>query len=357
MNRSLSRILIVKCSSLGDIVQSFPVLSYLRDRYPEAEIDWVLEERFSQLVKSHPSVNQVISIDSKRWRDFPRWRGELRKKSYDVAFDLQGNIKSGIVLSQARAREKVGYTLQGVSEWPNLLFTHRRYSIPKGANIREDYLALVKSFLGDSSASTIHSECALHSSPEQMQEVQQLRIDGAQKAPVLALVCPGSAWPNKRLGQDTLQRFLTLWSQREKVCFLLLWGNAAEQQQAIQLSQEFAQTSLVVPKLALPALQRLMSEVDYVFSMDSLPLHLAGTTSTPSFAVFGPSSSQKYCPLGAGSFNGGCPYGVQFEKRCPRLRTCESGACMSDIPADELFSKFWDWKVRCQLEKVKSGTR
>jgi heptosyltransferase-1 len=73
--------------------------------------------------------------------------------------------------------------------------------------------------------------------------------------------------------------------------------------------------------------------------MDSATLHLCGTTSTPSFSLFGPSSASIYKPLGEHhvAFQGSCPYGRTFVKRCPILRTCKTGACMKDLTAKRIF--------------------
>ena len=85
-----------------------------------------------------------------------------------------------------------------------------------------------------------------------------------------------------------------------------------------------------------------MASVDMVIAMDSLPLHLAGTTETPTFSIFGASSANKYKPKGKKhlAFQGTCPYKRTFERRCPVLRTCSTGACIRDLHGEELFHYF-----------------
>src|SRR5690606_33551570 len=105
-------------SALGDIITVYPVISYLKQRFPEAEIDWVAEKGFSGLVSSHPDVHRTIPIETKRWRKNrlspATWKAvrqtcrELRRERYDLLFDFQGNIKSGIVTRLARANKKIG---------------------------------------------------------------------------------------------------------------------------------------------------------------------------------------------------------------------------------------------------------
>jgi heptosyltransferase-1 len=72
---------------------------------------------------------------------------------------------------------------------------------------------------------------------------------------------------------------------------------------------------------------------------------LAGSTSTPTYSIFGASSAQKYKPIGTchKAFQGECPYGKTFEKRCDILRTCKTGACIKQLQGEQLFNHFFDW--------------
>jgi heptosyltransferase-1 len=161
----------------------------------------------------------------------------------------------------------------------------------------------------------------------------------------VVLVCPGSQWSNKQLPLATLIAFLQRLEQEWQASFLITWGTEKEKQLAESVYQAFPATSWVCDKWTLPALQHLMSQVALVLAMDSLPLHLAGTTKTPTYSIFGPSSSKKYKPLGNHheAFQGRCPYDKAFEKRCALLRTCQTGACMKDISAEELYNHFKEW--------------
>lgn len=166
--------------------------------------------------------------------------------------------------------------------------------------------------------------------PLEVTEKERAQVDSFLAHPKLSgeriLVCPGSAWPNKRLPLDALITFCSQIPGR----FIWLWGNDEERGVAHQLLQHFGQTSVVSPKFSIPALQYLMSRVDLVVTMDSLPLHLAGLTDTPTYSLFGPSLASKYAPLGAHhtAIQGECPYGRTFTKRCPKLRSCPTGLCM-----------------------------
>lgn len=342
--------LIVKTSALGDIIHCFPVVDYLKEQFPSCQIDWVVEEGFAELLRAHPAIRRVLPIRSKLWRKRPwtyweeirSFRRDLRSKRYDVLFDLQGNMKSGLVTLQARAFDKVGFGRKSVPEWPNLLVTTDRYNVPTGMNIREDYLQLVQQHMGDKGSLKLALQPLRISEDEAKRIVALFAIPKIQKRNSTALICPGSAWPNKRLPESSLKRLMELWVEKEDVAFLLAWGSQEERALAERLYDAFPSHSLVIDKMSLPALQHIMGRVDTVLAMDSLPLHLCGTTPTPSFSVFGPSSAAKYKPLGSQHFalQGACPYGKRFEKRCSALRTCPDAPCMQQWDPRELFDAF-----------------
>lgn len=142
--------------------------------------------------------------------------------------------------------------------------------------------------------------------------------------------------------QEALEVLLRNMQEQMGCAFLLVWGSKEEQQIAEQLHSHFADDSIVVDKLSLALLQNLMNHVDLVVAMDSLPLHLAGTTRTPTLSVFGASLAEKFKPKGKRHFayQGTCPYGKIFPKRCPILRTCPTGACIRNLNGKEVFDAF-----------------
>jgi heptosyltransferase-1 len=343
--------LIVKTSSLGDIVHTFPVISYLKQK--NAIIDWIVEKPFSSLPMAHPDVHQVISIESRMWRqnifngntwkELASVKRTLKQRKYDVVFDLQGNIKSSIITWLTPSPHKVGFGKQTVSEWPNLLATNKKIDPPSRQNIRHDYLYLVQAFFDDF-AEFQDLGVVLKVDDSQKRLVQDvLDSPNFTQGPKI-LVCPGSAWLNKTLPTPLLLEFLTRIQNALQCNYIIAWGNEEEKKIAYSLSRDLRNT-LSAPHLTLPGLQSLMHSVDMVIAMDSLPLHLAGTTDTPTWAAFGPSSANKYNPSGIHhkAFQGTCPYHQSFEKRCSMLRTCTTGACLRHQKVDTLLENFHSW--------------
>ena len=321
-------ILIVKTSSLGDIVQAFDVLVDLHRRFPSAAIDWVAESKFCSIGAAHPLIRRAIPFDRKHlWQSI---RG-LRKEKYDLIFDLQGNCKSGLITLLAHGKVKVGYGLQSVSEWPNVLATHIRFNVSKQQNIRSFYLELMGRYFN--TAMPHDSEgVRFHIGLHEQQKIAHILAKVPSKRKIM--VCPGSKWVNKQLKLETWIAFL----QKIDASFLLMWGNPAEKALCEEIASHLT-TAIVVDQLPLPTWQNLMHEVDLVIAVDSGALHLCGTTRTPSFSIFGPTSPKVFKPMGErhGAIQGPCPYGRTFDKQCPILRSCPTGACIKDLTAEALF--------------------
>lgn len=339
------RILIIKTSSLGDIIQTFPVISYLKHRFQDCTIDWVVEAPFKSILESHPDLQEIITIDTKKWRKKPFqkdvWeevRGvkrRLQRENYDVAFDLQGNIKSGLLLGLAKAYSKVGFGLKTVPEFPNILFTRQRYNPSLNQNIREDYLHLVQNYFKDNHPFK-STEVELYINSAEQDFIENLVLSSGDLPKVM--ICPGAAWENKQLSQRSWSELLKNYHAKTQAFYYFIYGSEKEHQFVKQLGGEYP--SLIVEKQRLPVLQNLMNKMDLVMAMDSLCLHLAGTTKVSTFSVFGPSSMKKYKPNGNQhlSIQGGCPYHRNFEKRCPILRTCPTGACIKQLDGETLFT-------------------
>jgi len=345
-------ILIVKTSSLGDIIHSYSVLSYLKEKYPDAVIDFVVEKPFAEVVLKHPFVSNVIEIDTRSWRKsfLNAWKGirdlrrKIRKKTYDVSFDLQCNSKSGLIVSLVKAKNKVGFGFKTAIEWPNCFFNGIRFNPGKELNVRDENLYIVKQFFKDESAfadSLIARKIQLKISDDEKQLIDRILLDPSICNKPIVMVSPGSNWKNKQISEETMILFLKKVEAHLSCSFIFTSGSMQELAYVQELKKSFP-NALVLDKLNLCVLQNLMAKMDLVIAMDSLPLHLAATAGTATFSFFGPSSSSKYMPLGKNhaAFQGSCPYGRVIERRCPVLRTCKTGACLKASSADAFFQAF-----------------
>lgn len=345
------KILIIKTSSLGDIVHSYPVISFLKSKFPKAQIDFVVEKPFAELLSSHPFVDNVIEVDTKTWKKsfqqakdgIKNLKGLLKEKKYDVSFDLQGNMKSGFIVSLVKAKDKVGFGLKTAVERPNCIFNRIRFNPPKRCNVREENLYLVREYFKFFEEDiTPYTRIQLNISESSKQMIAHTLNHSMFKEKPIVMVCPGSIWQNKQITETALKGFLQKMQDHLRCSFIFVWGTLKEKEYVDGLNHAFKGTGIVLDKLPLPVLQNLMGKMDLVLAMDSLPLHLAETAGVKTFSFFGPTLSDKFMPLGDkhGAFQGVCPYGKKIERRCPILRSCKTGACLRNVQSDALFSAF-----------------
>lgn len=342
-------ILVVKTSSLGDIIHSYPALDCLLQMFPQAQIDWVVEKPFADLVRAHPFVDRVFVVETKRWRktlihrqtrkEIKAFRRELKQKRYDVLFDFQGNMKSALVTLAARAKVKVGFGRKTVTEWPNLLVTNKRFDAKERVNIRDRALSLVEAYFGEK---------------KEPGEPISLRIGGEEEALISSfcsslqgptmMICPGSAWESKRLSEEAFVSFAREAIERGKMSVIWVWGSEKEKAFAEKMEALFPKKSVVAPRFSVAGLQGLMNLVDVVVAMDSFALHLCGTTTTPSFGVFGPTKGSYYQSRGSlhAVFQGACPFGQEFSVYCPKKRKCPA-PCIKEIEGGQLYQAFERW--------------
>ncbi len=279
------RILIVKTSSLGDIIHAFPVVSFLHREFPHAIIDWVVEKAFADIVKAHPLIKQVIQMDTKgwrkslwnlnTWRDIFKFRRELQKNRYDVVIDLQGNTKSAIPTFLAKSSHKIGFGVKTIHEWPNLLVTHHRYNPPLNLNVRYENLYVVQHYF-QRHTSIENEKVILRLDVEQQRVFDGLWAKVKDKPGLKILLCPGSAWKNKQLSYQALETFLLKLVDYQKSTIFIAWGSEDELNLARKLINVTHERAILLEKVSLPVLQNYMSRMDWVIAMDSLPLHLAG---------------------------------------------------------------------------------
>lgn len=140
------RILLVKTSSLGDVIHNLPVVSDLRRSFPDAQIDWCVEETFIDLPRLHPEVSEIIPVALRRWRkslaqpavwrEIGAFRKHIGRTVYDAILDTQGLIKSALISRQATGR-RYGYAAEVTREPLAARFYDDTFVIPRNVHAVE----------------------------------------------------------------------------------------------------------------------------------------------------------------------------------------------------------------------------
>lgn len=291
----------VKLSSLGDVIQTLPVLHDLQSRYPGCTIDWVVEEAFAGLLSTVPAIDTVIPIAQRRWRK-TFWQREtraawhafwhdLRKESYDLVIDFQGLIKSARVARMARLNPggfSVTYATASdwcAYEWPVRWLLQRSVPMEKTIHAVARYRSLAARACGQNAAQWL-ADAPVYPWPAApaVQPALAVLAFGTSRADNL---WPASDW--QVLGEHLLAQGFTL---------ALPQSSAQEQQWAQQLADALGPACQVWPRLSLAEVRRRIAAATLVVGVDSGLSHLAIALNLPVVQIFSQPRVARAGPVG-----------------------------------------------------------
>lgn len=290
-----SAILLVKTSSLGDVVHNLPVVSDLRSVFPEAAIDWVVEEALAAIPRLHPGVRSVIPVGLRRWRksllaaqswrEMAAFRRELQAEAYDLVLDTQGLIKSGLIASLARLAvqgRRCGYVAEAAREALAARFYDAGFAIPKNLHAVERNRWLAAAALGyvvDRPMDYGIARNAVRPTPPGWLP------DGDYAVLLTATSRDDKLWPE----QDWLSLAASL-AERGLTCILPA-GSEAERQRAARLAQGMSR-AMPAPPLGIAEIAGLCAGARLVVGVDTGLTHLAAALERPTLALFSGSDPQ-----------------------------------------------------------------
>ncbi|MBI2216386.1 MAG: lipopolysaccharide heptosyltransferase I [Candidatus Rokubacteria bacterium] len=306
----LRSIAIVKLSALGDIVHVLPVAAALRARWADARLAWVVERPHAAILRRHPAIDEVVTVDTRAWRrarrpsdvaralrDVAAVRRRLRLIRPAVALDLQGLLKSGIVTRATGAPLRIGFGAARCKEPLAARFTNRHVVPPASArHVVDQYLALLEPLgLERPAKPEFHlpwddgAESAIEAFFAQAGLVARDR---------LVVLNPGAARPDKRWPASEFASLARLLVRRARARVLVLWG-PGEDAVARTIAGD-ARDVIMAPPTDLDELLSVLRRASVVVAADTGPLHLAAALGVPCAALFGPTSSERNGPYGEG---------------------------------------------------------
>lgn len=325
--RPPQRMLVIKPSALGDVVQSLPLLPALRRRFPAAKITWVIQRGLEDLVDGHPDLDDFIVFHRQgTWRDWRRLCGELWSRQFDFVIDLQGLLRTGVMTTATRAPLRVG--LETAREGSRWTLTHVIPETGRNVPAWERYLRVLDASNADRSlAKTLVSVSPADEAWTDRQLAELPR-------PIFA-VHPGARWVTKRWPSDKFAEVLIKASRSWNAGILLL-GSSAERTETEQLAAKLATAGISATvrnragQTTLKQLAALLQRVDAVISNDSGPMHLAAGLGTPTLGIFTCTDAVRSGPAGdrhetvstqvacAGGYHKTCPHSGLAHLACFR---------------------------------------
>ena len=277
------RVLLIKTSSLGDVVHTLPALTDAQRAIPGIQFDWVVEEGFAEIPAWHPAVAQVIPVAIRRWRknlwqtlrsgEWRRFKTRLRETRYDLVIDAQGLLKSAWLTRYVKA-PVAGLARASAREPLASRFYDRTYAVPREQHALERVRQLFAQALGY----------------ELPQGIGDYGLDRAQLAspgeePYL-LFLHGTTWPSKHWPEaywrELAERMSAFgWAIR------LPWGNVEEKARAERIAEGIVGAS-VLPRLNLGGVAKVVAGARACVAVDTGLGHLAAALDVPSISLYGP---------------------------------------------------------------------
>ncbi len=338
------KILVVRLSSLGDILHMFPAVSDLRRRFPNAEIHWLVEPAFAEAAGWHSAVDKVITVPlrayKKVWWKIPvllsKLRSKLQAENYDIVLDAQGLLKSAI-LSHLAGVAVFGFDAGSARESIAARLYQKTAHIADGLHVIEKNRQLVEQLF----AADI-TQPADFGLDNFRREQLQGKLSGVLKTmtdlPYIVLL-HGTTWNSKHWPESSWIALIREFSQRGWRC-LVPWGNEVEHQRANRLQAAGGEHVLVLPMLSLTELMGVLLHAFAFVSVESGIGHLAAALDVPGVMLHGPTDPGYSGILGKSCMHitSGIYCSPCFRRDCPRLQTDkEVPPCQQDINPQQVY--------------------
>ncbi|MDR2710788.1 MAG: lipopolysaccharide heptosyltransferase I [Burkholderiales bacterium] len=289
-------ILIIRTSSLGDVVYASAVLHDIRQALPDAQIDWVAEEAFTA-VPQLAGARRVIPFalrrwrrrwyDPQNWRELAAFRRTLRETHYDVVIDLNEQVKSALIARSAFG-VRHGFDRASIREPLACLLYQATHAVPRNLHFVERCRRLT--------AAALHYTAEGAPCWQWTWEAPALSnvLLPSPDAPYVMLLHATSR--DDKLWPEECWRRLIRYCRERGLLTLLPWGNAKEQARSERLANGY-DNARVLPKASLPELGMLLKNARWTVGVDTGLTHWSAALSTPTVAIFTATSPRR---LGVG---------------------------------------------------------
>ncbi len=278
------KIAIVKLSAMGDIAHAAIVLQFIKKHYEDAQIDWVCEKAFKDVLEGNPDIHVIHTVnikEIKKSKSISAFMGLikylLRLGSYDVIIDMQGLLKSAIV-SKLIGSNTCGFDKNSTRESAAALFYKRSFNIAYDENTVDRNINVVASALN---FEVTHEE-ALNKQPFLFYNGESFPFDSYMKETNVIFVI-GSTWDSRNYPKELFAKLADLLH----VNCLIAWGGEEERERAEWIA-EHSEYATMLPKLNINELKAVIAKSDLLIGNDTGPTHMAWAMNRPSVTIFGP---------------------------------------------------------------------
>ena len=292
------RILIVKTSSLGDVIHNLPVVSDIKRHFPDAAVDWCVEENFAAIPRLHPAVGEIIPVAIRRWRkalfkaktwhEIGTFRRAVQVRSYDFVIDTQGLVKSAVLARQARGPLS-GYSADSAREPAAAMFYQRKFKVATAAHAVVRNRLLAAAALG----------YVADGEPDYGIAVTPADFDWLPAKPYVVFLSATSR--DDKLWPETHWQALGQALHALGYAAVLPGGSLIERERAARLAAGIPD-AVAAPPLNIPQLAALLAGARAAIGVDTGLTHLAVALKIPTVAIYTATDPGLTGVLGAGFF-------------------------------------------------------
>ncbi|PLX22653.1 MAG: hypothetical protein C0600_16305 [Ignavibacteria bacterium] len=326
--RPIRSILIIKPRAIGDVLLSTIVTPNLRAAFPDAHISFLTENPAADVIEGNPYLDEAIIFSPKR-DSYTRLLFRLRKRRYDLVFDLFCNPRSAQMTFATGAPIRVGYPFRGRA-WAYNVHVKTRADRVHNTQFNLDALRALD-------IPVPHDTVVFPLPDDELQAMKQyLASIRNDSDPVIALN-PSGTWETKRWGLGHFAELADLLVERLNATIVLLWG-PGERPDAETIADEMKHDAVIPPATSIRTLGALLAACDAVISNDAGPMHIAAAVGTPTLGIFGPTN-----PELQGPWNNNSTWVRNESADCLgcNLTSCDiNNICMRDLNAEQVFQSF-----------------
>jgi len=280
------KIAIVKLSALGDIVHAMVALQFIKAHSPEIQIDWIVEERFAEVLKNNPDIDNILTVNLKALKTNKAGIFAQLKKirsfannNYDLVIDAQGLIKSAAT-AKIIGKRIAGFDADSIREKAASWFYDIKVACAYDANTIDRNALILSSPLGIdiTTGQILNKKPFLFFNNEDPQIYDYLLKDRINIVLVI-----GSTWDSRNY---PAAKFVKIAEALQQNC-LVVWGSEQEKASAEWMAMQ-SDLIKVMPKLDLNSLKALIAKADLLIGNDTGPTHMAWGLNRPSITIFGP---------------------------------------------------------------------
>lgn len=330
MLEKTKKLLLVKPSSLGDIVHSLAFLKTVKENFPDIKIHWVVSKEFEELLTEHPLIDKVITVNKNRWKElkniaitvkeFQSLRRLLKNENYDIVVDLQGLLRSAVITWLSGAPVRVGFK---EARELSPIFYNKKISVSPDIHAVLRYLEVAKE-LG-CKINSIDFPLPHGRKPEWLNEFEDYVV-----------IIPSTRWQSKNWPTPYFVELIKMLPYK-----FLIVGSKSDEEEADKIEEYTrGKAKSVAGKTTLKELIAVFEKALFVITPDTGTMHLAVACGKKVVALFGPTSPQRTGPFGDGHLiiKSDLPCSPCFKKKCEEVK------CMREITPEFVYNRIIEWR-------------